>query len=345
MKKILVLSMLFFGISVMAQPPVLTAPGVTEKAAAYYLPKTALRFALKVEGRTFHPGKFCHYSEQYYHLVANKVKETKYSVVNLGLTSIGVTDTTKLYNIILQGKSKGANIVLSPEGQFMAFNEEPQVVKLQPPFQPYPNPPLPDYMSYLPEYIQKAETDSAKVEETVRYLIKLQANIQRIKNGEAADSAFQEPLDKLQERSDVIDKLFFGTTTCDTTEQVIVFIPEREMNKEVIFRLNQQTGKVSMAPDAVGTPYYLTVENMHSTPKQQEELPKDKKIGCVYVNVPCRIKATIHHENTFMGAFDLYAAQFGFVDELSGSLFKNYVTHIKLNPVFGSVDRIRYDMK
>ncbi len=335
------ISSCLFSLTIAAQE-VPTRPEVTEKSASYYLPNTSLRFALRVEGRTYHPGIFCEYTQKYYNVVPDKKKVTTYSVVNLGLTSIGVIDTTRLYTIQLLGKSKGANVVLSPEGQLLAFNDEPNVVEQRPPFVPAPKIPQTDLLSLLPASIREAKTDSEKVELTVRYMISLQENIQHKENGEPVDSTCTETLEQMKFKTKELEKLFFGMTTCDTTEQVIVIVPKREMDKEVIFRLDQETGIVSETAEK-GVPYRLTIKNMHSTPKQQSELSKPNKKGCVYVLVPSRIKAVVYHDQHEMGSFDLYAGQFGFVDELSGSLFRNYTTHFKLNPVIGSVDRIRYD--
>jgi len=71
---------------------------------------------------------------------------------------------------------------------------------------------------------------------------------------------------------------------------------------------------------------------------------ENKKEGGFYLNVPGRIKLSFYRESHFLAAFDLYAAQFGFVELRSGSLFKRYVTHMQLNPTTGSVEKIHADM-
>jgi hypothetical protein len=88
----------------------------------------------------------------------------------------------------------------------------------------------------------------------------------------------------------------------------------------------------------------MTIEDMHHTTFQKYDVDEKKKEGGFYVNVPGRIKLTLHRDNHFLGSFDLYAAQFGFVELRSGSLFKRYVTHMTLNPTTGSVDKIHADM-
>ena len=39
-------------------------PGLTAEGAVYYLPKTAIRVAVKVEKTTYAPGEFCKYAER-----------------------------------------------------------------------------------------------------------------------------------------------------------------------------------------------------------------------------------------------------------------------------------------
>ena len=40
-------------------------PGITAEGAVYYLPKTAIRVAMKIEKTTYTPGEFCKYAERY----------------------------------------------------------------------------------------------------------------------------------------------------------------------------------------------------------------------------------------------------------------------------------------
>ena len=91
-------------------------------------------------------------------------------------------------------------------------------------------------------------------------------------------------------------------------------------------------------------PYYMNIEDEHHTTLQKYDIPENKKDGGFFVNVPGRIKFTLLREDHQLASFNLYAAQFGFVELRSGSLFKRYVTHMTLNPVTGSVETIHADM-
>ena len=96
--------------------------------------------------------------------------------------------------------------------------------------------------------------------------------------------------------------------------------------------------------DLSGIPYYMSIEDLHRSNAQKYGTPENKKDGGFYVNVPGRIRLTLHREQQQLGSFDVYAGQFGFVELRSGALFKRYVTHMTLNPATGSVDKVHADM-
>lgn len=314
--------------------------GVTEESASYYLPKTALRFALQIEKNAYTPGRFQKYTSKYYGVIPRSSKEVTYSIVNLGLETIGIPDSTQLFTIQLRGKSKGANIRLSDQGQLLAINAEPRVVKLRPPFQPAPKV-KPMRTKYDNLKSSSEETEQQMANEAIERIMVVQEKISKLKLGEEVELEPGETLEKLKKEDKALTALFFGTEVMDTTEQVVVIIPEKEVNRQVMFRLNPTNGKVSTTA-TTGVPYFLTIEDAHSYPKPRYELPDNKKEGCVYTRVPGKIKVTIHREDTFMGSFDIYAAQFGFIDELAGTLFKNYRVEMILSPIVGYQEKISY---
>lgn len=68
----------------------------TVAGTTYFLPKTALRFAVKVEKTTYTPGQFAMYAFRYMKKkdVALHPAET-YRVVDIRMNTIGVPDSTK----------------------------------------------------------------------------------------------------------------------------------------------------------------------------------------------------------------------------------------------------------
>ena len=351
MKKLLFVAMLMCSSLAIAQPLTTAAkPGRTAEGIIYYLPKTAIEFNLLIEKKTYTPGEFAKYGEKYLRLRGIKQEEeVTYSIASYGLTQIGVRDTSKCYSVKLKGgKCETAEINLSEDGVLQSINADPVKPKERVPFKPAPPVKQPDPRMYLNAEVLSAGSTAKMAELTVEQIIELQEHRQQLITGEAEDipqdeEQLQRMIDEIDKQREILLTLFTGTVTRDTIEQVLVVCPEKEVDREVIFRLSKKVGLVDK-DDLSGVPYYMTIEDMHRTTLQKYDIDEKKKEGGFYVNVPGRIKMTLHRDNHFLGSFDLYAAQFGFVELRSGSLFKRYVTHMTLNPTTGSVDKIHADM-
>lgn len=321
-------------------------PGRTPKGVVYYLPKTAIRFNLLVEKTTYIPGEFCEFAEKYFHLAdVEQEKKVSYTIVNYGLTQIGVRDTSKCYSVNLKGKSATAEVHLTNDGVLQSVNAEPIQLEIRPPFKAAPHKEPANPREYLDVEVLAAGSMEKMAELTVAQIIELQERRDKILSGEMTDSLEDRDvtLQQIEQERKILMSMFIGTTTRDTTEQIVVVCPEQEVEREVIFRIDKDKGLVGK-DIPTGTPYYMTIEDLHRTTLQKYDIPENKKDGGFYVNVPGKIKFTLYREDDFIGAFDLYAAQFGFVEIRSGSLFKQYVVHMALNPFTGSVEKINADM-
>ena len=340
---------LFLALSAVAQPVTTQLkPGRTPEGVVYFLPKTAIRINLLIEKKTYTPGEYAKYAEKYLRLTGIEQEEqVTYSVANYGITQIGIRDTAKCYAVELKGKSETAEIKLSDDGVLLAVNDEPVKQKEFVPFQPAPAAPTPDPHQFLNAEVLSAGTMAKQAELTVNQILELQEHRRLLITGEADDMPQDEQqlrlmIAQIDRERDILMSMFTGVTRRDTTEQIVTVCPEGEVSREVIFRLSRKLGLVDK-DDLSGVPYYMTIEDLHRS-TQKYEKPDNKKNDGFYVNVPGRIRMTLHRENSQLGVFDLYAGQFGFVELRSGALFKRYVTHMTLNPVTGSVDKIHADM-
>lgn len=349
-KYILTLPLLFVSIITMAQAvSTPLKPGRTPEGVVYFLPKTVFQLNLLVEKKTYMPGEFCKYAEKFLRLsgIAQE-EEVTHSIVSYGLTPVGVRDTSKCYTVMLKGKSATAEVKLSDDGVLQAVNAEPAKVKVKEPFKPAPRKAPVDSKQYLSAEVLSAGSVAKMAELTVQQILEIQNHRQMLISGEAEDmptdkDQLQLMIDQLDKEREALMSMFLGTTTRDTVEQVITICPEKEVKREVVFRLNKKIGLVDK-DDLSGIPYYMNIEDEHHTTLQKYDIPENKKDGGFFVNVPGRIKFTLLREDHQLASFNLYAAQFGFVELRSGSLFKRYVTHMTLNPVTGSVETIHADM-
>ena len=156
-------------------------------------------------------------------------------------------------------------------------------------------------------------------------------------------------LAQLETQEQALRSLFEGVTTRDTTEYILTYVPTKPVSRELLFRLSQQIGLVD-ADDLSGDPYYITIENIDVLPPTDEEAAaktkkKEYEAG-IYVNIPGRIRSTIHQGIEQIAQAQFPAAQFGNVELLSADLFnKHYTTQLWLNPVTGAVERLQADIK
>jgi len=316
----------------------------------YYLPKTAIEFHLQVEKRIYTPGELAPFAEKYL-LVSGIEQEKKitYSIVNFGLHQIGIRDDSKCYSVKVKGgKCENAEFHTTADGVLQSMNADPMVQKPYTPFKASPHPTPVDPHHYLPANILEEKNLEKRAEKTEKYMQEVNRHRLLLIVGKAPDqpqddAKKQQMVEELEKQYDILMTLFTGSVVRDTTEQTVVVCPEKEVQKEVIFKVEPSTGLVDKS-NASGIPYFMTVEDMHRTTMQPYDLPENKKDGSFFLNVPGRIKLSFYRENHFLASFDLYAAQFGFVEQRSGSLFKRYVTHMQLNPTTGSVEKIHADM-
>jgi hypothetical protein len=351
MKKLLFAAMFLCSIVAMAQQQSTPMkPGRTAEGIYYYLPKTVIEFNLLIEKKTYTPGMFAKYAEKYLNRRGiGQEEEITYSIVNYGLNQIGVIDTTKCFYVKTKGgKCENAEFHLSDDGILQSINADPIPLKPRVPFKPGPKPKQPDPKQYLNAEVLSAGSTAKMAELTVDQIIELQERRQALITGEAEDipqdeQQLQLMIEEIDKQREILLTLFTGTVTRDSMEQTLVVCPEKEVEREVIFRLSKKIGIVDK-DDLSGIPYYMTIEDTHRTTFQKYDVDEKKKEGGFYVNVPGLIKMTLHRDNHFIGTFPLYAAQFGFVELRSGSLFKRYVTHMTLNPFLGSVEKIHADM-
>lgn len=350
MRNIIIAGLLLLGGGAVAQTQISQyQPGVTPEGAVYFLPKTALRIVVQVEKTTYTPGDFCKYAEKYFRLNdVDTEPSVSYKVGAINLTSYGVADKSKAYAVKFNAKSVASNMVLADDGTLLAINttaireDEPKK------FVPARKPAAVNPRQYMSSEILAAGSTAKMAELTAQEIYDIRDSKNELTRGEADympkdGEQLKIMLTKLEAQDHALAQLFTGTIVKDTSEYVVTVCPDKEIDKQVLFRISQKLGLVE-SDDLSGVPYYISVKDEHSIPTQavapQNNKKKDKEDG-IYVNVPGKIKVTVSKGNNMMSSFELYAAQFGNTELLSGDLFnKRYTTRLSLNPSTGSVNKL-----
>ena len=322
------------------------APSV--EGASYYLPKTALRIALQIEKTTYSPGEFAPYASRF--LKRNDVEmdaSETYRIAGLKLTSAAQPDTAKFFTAKADAKHSIRTIERDDNGVLLAINAKPRKAEQPKPFTPAPKPRPVNPHDYMTEEILNAGSKAKMAELCVKEIYDIRENKGLLNKGQADfmpkdGEQLRIMINNLNAQENALMQLFEGTTSKDTTETVITFVPTREVDKQLLFRFSSRMGFTD-SDDLGGSPYYIKVEDLHVMPSLNNsgDGKKDKDNVGVYVNLPGKIRVSIFNGNSLMGAFELYAAQFGTTESISGDMFsRKYTTSLVLNPVTGSIEKI-----
>lgn len=346
-----------------AQPEMMQLePGRTPQGVVYYLPKTAIRIHLAVEKRTYTPGNFARYAERYLRLSGIQQEEqVSQRIIDCEISTLGIRDTSKCYAVNLKGKAETTVVTLSEQGTLLGVHMQGGTDRPTP--QPLPAREGSNYSqgtisierlstpllnregqgggtgsAYLSAEALAAGSTAKMAEITARQIAELREARQQLTTGDADEKPQDEGqlqlmLREIDHKTNMLLSLFTGTVQRDTTEHVVTFCPEKEMDRQVVFRLSRRLGLVD-ADDLSGVPFYMTLKNL--TP-EAFPAPVDKKKEGFYVNVPGMARLTLFQEEQQLAQHELPLAQFGFTELRDGDLFKRYQVSMTLNPATGAV--------
>ena len=152
----------------------------------YFLPKTALRFAVKVEKTTYTPGQFAMYAFRYMKKkdVALHPAET-YRVVDIRMNTIGVPDSTKQFTLNLDKKLSISEVDRDESGLLLAINAKGRQVALPERFVPAPKQPQPNPNDYMNEDILSAGSTAKMAELTAKDIYDIRESRNQLARGQA----------------------------------------------------------------------------------------------------------------------------------------------------------------
>ena len=312
----------------------------------YYLPKTALHITILVEKTTYTPGDLCLYADKYLRLKnVEQTASTTYTVKNISITPYGVPDTTKCYTVKYSGKSVGTNMQLSEDGCLLTINTNAIATLPTKQLIPMPKPKQQDPRNYLSEEILSAGSTAKMAQLVAQEIYEIRESKNQLTRGQADympkdGEQLKLMLAELDQQDKALTSMFAGTTQTDNVEYTINYCPETDTKKDVLFRLSKQLGLVEK-DDLAGAPYYIRVDNLHTLqmPQDNGKKKKSKEEG-IYVNVPEKIKVTISSGSKDVLTEELYAAQFGYTELISGDLFKRNTTKLTLFPNTGGIQKL-----
>ena len=323
-------------------------PGVTSEGAVYFLPKTAVNVTLLVEKTSYQPGEFCRYAERFLRLRdVSPESSVAYRIVGIKQYPVAVADTAKRYAVKFDAKTVASNVRLSDDGVLLAINTDPVENASVQRFVAAPRESLPNPRRFMSEEILLAGSTAKMAELTAQDIYEIRESRNLLVRGQADNmpkdgDQLRLMLHQLDLQDRVLTSLFAGNVSKDTAEYIFTVVPDKEIQRDILFRFSQKLGLLDQ-DDLGGTPYYIIIKDLQTVPPAEPVDPKkkNKPVQGIYVNIPGKMRVSVSNATQTLVIDDFPAGQFGNVELLSGALFnKRYTTRLTLNPVSGAVERL-----
>ena len=323
-----------------------------QEEAKYYLPRTAVKLHLLIEKTTYTPGEFNQYAERFLRTPRGGEAVSTYRIIDMKLRTEGVADADKEYIAKTDPKRNIQSVNLADDGVLLSINTEPRRIEKPVPFVPAEKPVRQDPHEYLSQEILSAGSKAKMAELTAQEIYDIRESKVMLAKGQADympkdGEQLRIMLRQLNAQESALLQLFDGITECDTLEHEITLMPREEANHMLFFRFSKHFGMTDI-DDLAGEPYYLTIEDLHTTPTIQvaaEPGKKDKNGEAIYVNLPGKIRITLQNSSQTLLNEEIYAAQYGRVEMLDGNLFsKKLQTSIVLHPATGNLESIKTEV-
>ena len=322
------------------------------EGATYYLPKSTVDVVLRIEKTTVSPGMLNAYAERFMKRSdVPSLASVSWRLLSAEITPSAVPDTTKRFTARIDGKHSIQRVALAPDGTILAVNADATLPTTRIPFCAAPKQPLPDAHDYMNQDILAAGSRAKMAELIAQEIYDIRESRSLLSKGQADfmpkdGEQLRIMMQSLDIQEAALMQVFSGTTTHDTTEVVLSYVPEKEVNRHVLFRFSSHFG-LSDADDLSGEPYYLSVSDLHQTSENaavaEGKLPKDN--AEIYVNLPGRIRLELSHDGKIITSCEMMATEFGRTESLDNELFgKKLFTQLVYHPLSGSIQSIKSEM-
>ena len=324
------------------------------QGTSYFLPKTVLKFHLLVEKTTFKPGELAEYANKYMKL--NNVgteANTSYKIVGINIEKTSVPDSSKMFTALIDKKHSIFSVKRTDEGILQAINAEGETREIYKPFTPSAKKKAVNAKDFMNQEILSAGSSAKMAQLIAQDIYEIRESRNDLSRGNAEympkDGAqLKIMLSNLDTQEKALMQVFTGTTEKDTTEHVITFVPEKAADHITLFRFSKKLGLVD-ADDLAGEPYYINIVDEHIIPElpleaQTDEKKKDKDNCGVYVNLPGKINISVNNSQNELMTAEIYAAQFGRTESISGELFgRKLTTHLVIDPITGNAKSLKVE--
>lgn len=318
----------------------------------YYLPKTQVRVALLIERTAFTPGMLADYAGQYFKTDAQADPSVSYRIVGATLYAAGVPDTTKQFALEIDKKHSILSIDCDRNGVLRAINTKGQDAAKPAPFKPARKSAAVDPNDYMSQEILASGNRPKMARLVAQEIYDIRDSRNQLSRGEAEfmpkdGEQLRIMMAQLDRQEQALMQVFEGASQVDTTEATIAFTPDKEQPRQMAFRFSKHYG-LTANDDLSGAPYYAVVtdeESMAEAPEVDPEAKKHKDDMQLGVSLPGKIRVELTDGRNTIATAEFYAAQYGRVEMLDGSLFgKKLTSQLVIDQATGAVTSLKTQM-
>ena len=319
-------------------------PGQRADGVTYCLPRTQVKAELQAIKTVYTPGEFAAYAERYMHVQnVNPSATTRFEIVKIKLSTVGVPDTTKVFTVKLKDKSIAPMMQLTESGIVQSINRisDTSAENHQEDVHPATRHQL-NSRQYFTEEMLSATSSARMAELVAQEIYDIRESRNEIMRGQVDampkdGASLKIVLDRLNQQEQALTQTFVGYTDTTYLSQSYIFEPTKDTDKEILFRFSKKLGFVD-SDDLAGTPYYISVKDQHTVILPDEKENEKRKIEGIVYNLPSMAQISVFDGTRTMISQKLPIAQFGMIDQLAPTLFnKNTTTKVLFDTSTGAL--------
>lgn len=331
----------------------LTATKASEYGIIYSLPTTVVDITIETQTIVKRPGEFYRYAKKYLNADdAISVESQATALKSITVNSRGVANAEQQY--LMQFKAGSTPFLIVNDEQLpIAINAEEtaelQHIELPKAVAAKPTPLESDAaQQVISGEMAQSQSLAKRAEIAASQLFALRQTRSDLLTCEADQmppdgKAMELVLNNLQAQEAALLAMFMGTTQISTAVKTVTYIPDEDVENEVLARISAVDGVVD-AGNLAGVPIYISLKVV-----EKGELPINEKGevktfpngGVAYV-IPGKVEISIDCEGKTFYNKQLATAQHGVVFGLDPKMFadKKSPAYLLFNPVTGAIKEL-----
>lgn len=308
-----------------------TATKANEYGIVYTLPKTVIDITIETEKTVTEPGEFYKYAKKYLNIEPIDKPGVKIAVKSIHAYSRGVANPDERYLVTFKAGTSPF-MILNSENLPLAINTEnyPKDDALELPVARDAEPtPLqtPAARQVVSEEMLQSQSSAKRAELAAAQIYALRQYRTELMTGQSDamppdGNALKLVLENLNAQEAALMAMFIGTTQISTEVHSLTFVPETEIENDVLARVSATDGLVE-SDDLSGEPLYISVKVI-----EEGEMPVDEKgmtlpfpkNGFAY-RIPGKIELELSYDGKTLLSKQFATAQFGVTYGLNPNLF------------------------